>query len=171
MSQPGSSARAFGEPSLAARVGAAGRVSERGFTLFEMLVVMTIIAMAMGSMSLLYRKPSGAALAKAAALATASHLRDVRATAMSHGSERRVDIIPSKGLLSFDTGRADVRLDPSIQIAITSADSERRSADSAGIKFFPNGSSTGATITLRSDQHSYEVRVNWLTGRVSAGAL
>lgn len=146
-------------------------MNEHGFTLFEMLVVMTIIALAMGSMSLLYRKPSGASLAKHAALTTASHLRDVRAVAMSHGAARRVDIIPSKGLLSFDNGRADVRLDPSIRIAVTSADSERRSADSAGIKFFPNGSSTGATITLTSDQQSYEVRVNWLTGRVSAGAL
>jgi general secretion pathway protein H len=147
------------------------RSGEAGFTLFEMLIVMTILAMAMASMSMLYREPSGASRAKAAALLTASRLRDLRASAMTNRSERYAEIVPSKGVLSFGDGRAALRLDPSIEISVTAADSERRSPESAGIRFFPNGSSTGATIKLRSDRQSYEVRVNWLTGRVSASAL
>jgi general secretion pathway protein H len=147
------------------------RPGEAGFTLFEMLVVMTIVAMTMASMSLLYRTPSGASLAKSTALLTASRLRDLRAVAMSTGSERFAEIAPAARVLNFSDGRPAVRLDPSIEIAVTAADSERRSPGTAGIRFFPNGSSTGATITLKSDRQSYEVRVNWLTGRVSASAL
>jgi general secretion pathway protein H len=147
------------------------RSGEAGFTLFEMMIVMVIVAMTMASMSLLYREPSGASRAKAAALHAASRLRDLRAAAMVSGSERFAEIAPSKGILSFGDGRAALLLDPSIEITVTAADSERRSPGTAGIRFFPNGSSTGATIKLRSDRQSYEVRVNWLTGRVSASAL
>jgi general secretion pathway protein H len=41
----------------------------------------------------------------------------------------------------------------------------------AGVRFFPNGSSTGATIDLRTERQAYEVRINWLTGRVSTAAI
>lgn len=145
------------------------RASEAGFTLFEMLVVMTIIAMT--TLTMLYRAPSGTSLAKSAALLTASRLRDLRAAAMTTGSERFAEIAPVARVMSFSDGRPDLRLDHSIEISVTAADSEKHSPETAGIRFFPNGSSTGATIKLKSDRQSYEVRVNWLTGRVSASAI
>lgn len=165
MSLAGNSGRA-----ISARA-AAHRMDESGFTLFEILIVMVIAAMAMTSVSVLYRKPSAATLVKAAAMLTASGLRDLRAYAMTSGKERVAEIEPAARLLRFGEARAPMRLDPSIDIAVTAADGERRSQTSAGIRFFPNGSSTGATIKLTSGQQSYEVRVNWLTGRVSAVAL
>lgn len=175
MSRAGSSAPEDGVPAVPSHAGGslepADRRGEAGFTLFEILIVMTIAVMALASVSVLYRKPSGASQVKAAALIAASRLRDLRAAAMTSGEERVAEIEPVARLLHFGDGRASLQLGPAIEIAVTAADGERRSPTRAGIRFFPNGSSTGATIKLKSNRQSYEVRVNWLTGRVSASAL
>lgn len=146
------------------------RPNEAGFTLVEILAVMSIAAIAVGAISFALRNPSPEMKAKNAAMMTASRLRDVRATAMARGEERVVQIEPVKRLIRSADGRPDLRLDPSLDIAVTSADGERGSAHAAGIRFFPNGSSTGATITIGSRHAVYELRVNWLTGRVSMAA-
>ena len=147
------------------------RKGEAGFTLVEILAVMSIAALALSTVSFLYSSPSAGAKVKSAAQLTASGLRDLRAAAMSRGEERVAHIRPASRTILFGDGRAELRLDPSIDITVTSAESERATAQTAGVRFYPNGSSSGATITLRSDQQAYEIRVNWLTGRVSAVAL
>ncbi|SFV33460.1 GspH/FimT family pseudopilin [Hyphomicrobium facile] len=149
----------------------ARRPKEAGFTLVEILAVMSVAVVAAGAISFAFRNPSPGLKVKNAAMMTASRLRDLRATAMARGEERVVQIEPVHRLIRFDDGRPDLRLDPSIDIAVTSADGERGSAQSAGIRFFPNGSSTGATIKMGSQKTVYELRVNWLTGRVSMSAL
>jgi general secretion pathway protein H len=142
-----------------------------GFTLFELLVVMAIIVMAAAAISSLYRSPSSGTHVKAAALLTASRLRDLRAAAMTTGSERVATIDVNNRVIEFSDGHAALELNRSIAIAVTAADSERRSAATAGVRFFPNGSSSGATIELRSERQAYEIRINWLTGRVSTNAI
>jgi len=56
-------------------------------------------------------------------------------------------------------------------MSVTAADSERLSPVTAGLRYFPNGSSTGATIEFQAERQGYEVRINWLTGRVSVRAI
>ena len=36
-----------------------------------------------------------------------------------------------------------------------------------GIRFFPDGSSTGGYIALADDKTEYRVKVDWLTGHIS----
>lgn len=142
-----------------------------GFTLFEMLVVMAMIAMTLAAVSTLYRSPSSETQVKAAALLTASRLRDLRSAAMTSGRERVATIDVGNRVIRFSDERSSLELAKSISITVTGADSEKRSQAIAGVRFFPNGSSTGATIDLRMERHAYEVRINWLTGRVSTTAL
>lgn len=142
-----------------------------GFTLFELLVVMAIIVMAAAAVSSLYRSPSSGTQVKAAALLAASRLRDLRAAAMTTGSERVATIDVNNRVIRFSDGHAALTHNRSIALAVTGADSERRTAATAGVRFFPNGSSSGATIVLRSERQAYEIRINWLTGRVSTTAL
>lgn len=155
------------------RAGSSGRSApgNAGFTLFEMLVVMTIMAMAFVAVSAVYRAPSSGVQVKAAARLTASRLRDLRAAAMTTGSERVAMIDVNGRSIRFSDGRAPLEFARSIAIAVTGAESERNSPALAGVRFFPNGSSSGATIELRSERQAYEVRINWLTGRVSTAAL
>lgn len=142
-----------------------------GFTLFELLVVMAVIAMAVVAVSTLYPSPSSGTQVKATALLAASRLRDLRAAAMTTGSERVATIDVTRRVIRFSDGHAALQLNRAIAVAVTGADSERRSTTVAGVRFFPNGSSSGATIELRSERQAYEIRVNWLTGRVSTSAL
>lgn len=144
---------------------------EAGFTLFEVLAVMVIVGMMVAAVSAVYRPGSGTLEVRAAAMLTASRLRDLRSSAITSGKDRVVTIDVDSRLVQFNDGRSPVAINRAITVAVTGADSERRSPTTAGIRFFPNGSSTGATIKLSSERQAYEIRVNWLTGRVSTAAL
>jgi len=150
---------------------AADEHPDAGFTLFEMLVVMAVMVMAMMAISALYRAPSTGTVLRTEAMTMASRLRDLRAAAIAAGSERVASIDVDARAIQFSDGRAPVQLDRSLVLSVTAADSEQRGEAKAGIRFFPNGSSTGATIQLKSERQIYEVRVNWLTGRVSTAAI
>ena len=51
-------------------------------------------------------------------------------------------------------------------IEVTAAESERLSADEIGVRFFADGSNSGASMVLRNESRAYHVTVDWLTGRV-----
>ncbi len=159
--------RAMRQPATDSRA----RKGEAGFTLVEILAVMSIAALSLAAVSFLYSSPSGATKVKSAALMTASRLRDLRAAAMSRGEERVARIDPHSRVMLFGDGRPELRVDPSIDIQVTSAEGESTTPQTAGVRFYPNGSSSGATIKLSADRQTYEIRVNWLTGRVSASPL
>ena len=145
--------------------------SRSGFTVLELLVVMVVVAVAASSVLVLYRKPSAAMEVKAAALVTASRFRDLRALAVSTGTQRAAQIDVARRVITYGDGRAPVNINRAITMTVTAADSETLSSSRAGLRYFPNGSSTGATIEFHAERQSYEVRINWLTGRVSAGAI
>ncbi|MBN9290519.1 MAG: prepilin-type N-terminal cleavage/methylation domain-containing protein [Hyphomicrobium denitrificans] len=144
---------------------------EAGFTLFEMLAVLVIVALTAGAISMLYRSPSSEAQLKTASLMAASRLRDIRSGAMISGSDRLAVIDVARKSIEFSNGIAPMTFPRSIDLDVMSADSERVSPTAAGIRFFPNGASTGGTINLRSRDKAYEIRVNWLTGRVSSASI
>jgi general secretion pathway protein H len=90
---------------------------------------------------------------------------------MISGMDRVAVIDVAQRAIEFGNGIPPLLFSRSIDLDVVAADSERRSPSSAAIRFFPNGSSTGGTINLKSKGNAYEIRVNWLTGRVSTAAL
>lgn len=142
-----------------------------GFTLFEVLAVLVVIALSAGAISTLYRSPSSGAQLKTASLLAASRLRDIRSGAMISGADRVAVVDVQRRAIEFGNGIPPLVFSQAIDLDVVAADSERRSTSSTGIRFFPNGSSTGGTINLKSKGNAYEIRVNWLTGRVSTAAL
>src|SRR4051794_32016078 len=87
---------------------------EAGFTLFELLVVMTVIVMAYAAVTAIYTKPSRGIEVKAAARLTASRLRDLRAAAMTTGSERIATVDVNGRYIKFSDGRPPLMLAQSI---------------------------------------------------------
>jgi general secretion pathway protein H len=144
--------------------------AEAGFTLVELLAVMSIMAMLIVAVSSIYRSPSPRAEVKAAATLVAARMRDLRASAMTVGDERLAIIDVDGRALRFSDGRPPLQLSRKVALSVTGAESEASSATKAGVRFFPNGSSSGGTIQIQAEGQRYEVRVNWLTGRVSLAA-
>ena len=137
----------------------------RGFTLFEVLIVLVLIAVVAGlALSLAPAKPRSAE-ARYAVDEVANALRQARSRAILENRE---------SVLRIDAGRRALRLDSGVprtipgsaDIAVYGARSEQVAHRILGIRFFPDGSSTGGQVTLRAGEAAYRVTVEWLTGRV-----
>lgn len=140
--------------------------AEHGFTLLEMVCVLAIIAMLAAVLLPLIPRQTSRSRLQAYALETATLLKADRNAAIRHQSD--VDTLVDPGTRSIHSGASsavlripdDVRFD-----ALLPQTCNRRVALST-ISFFANGMSCGGTIALTRFDVGYEVRVNWLTGRV-----
>jgi general secretion pathway protein H len=142
-----------------------------GFTLIELLAVMMVTSLVIGAISVAYRAPSPGARLKTLAHVTASRLRDLRAAAMAMRAERVATIDTARRVMVFSDARAPIAIQRDITVSVVAADDEITAPARASIRFYPNGGSSGAAIAFRSGRQGYEVRVNWLTGRVSTVPL
>ncbi|MFT5511232.1 MAG: general secretion pathway protein H [Hyphomicrobiaceae bacterium] len=145
------------------------RNAQSGFTLIEVLVVFVILGVVIAAIGMWTRPSAGGTELKAAAAHIASTLRDARTRAILQQADRLVLVDVDRRLVWSGLKTRATRLGQGIRIAVTSAQSqsEARPNKVAGIRFYPNGSSSGATIRLYGTGQTHELRVNWLTGRVS----
>jgi general secretion pathway protein H len=138
----------------------------RGFTLLEMLAVIILIGIAAAAVSISVAHGLASARINAAAGELAASLRATRTQAIVRG-EQRVFEVDTRGAIYRGADRRDVRLPKGLELSVTSAASDQSGGDVARIRFFPDGSSTGGRITLRSGQREWHVNVSWLTGAIS----
>ena len=141
-----------------------------GFTLFELVVVLAILGLAL-ALIVGYRPPWSAALGlRGAAAELAAGLRLARAEAIAGNRPVSLD-------LDIDSRRYRIGSEPakqltgSFRLGLLTVAGERRDASSGGIRFNPDGSSTGGRISLADDRQTLAVGVDWLTGRVSVAEL
>jgi general secretion pathway protein H len=139
---------------------------QAGFTLLELMLVLAILAMATVAVSSLYRSNVGSTGFQSSAQVLASRLRDLRAAAMGRGTEKVATIDVNRRIVKFEDGRPPVAFDHNVKLEVTAAESEQLSPSVAGVRFYPNGSSSGGVIALHRNGQVFEVQVNWLTGRV-----
>ena len=136
-------------------------MAERGFTLLELLVVLVVMALMIAAVPVvLSGGVSGLAL-KADARALANALRHARGRAIVLNDEVVFTIDDATRRYAVTPGeRAGVLADG------TEVSVEPKSAAGA-IRFFADGGSTGGRVTISRDRRRYELRIDWLTGRVS----
>ncbi len=134
--------------------------SSAGFTLVELLVVLGITALVLAAV-LMARPKAVSTRVAIAARAVASTLHLARAQAMASNAETVFRIDMQKQL--FGLPRSMHALPRGMTVAMTVADTERV-GDSGGIRFFPDGQSSGGEIALTLDGQSARIAVNWLTG-------
>lgn len=138
----------------------------RGFTLLEMLAVIILIGIAAAAVSISVAHGLASARINAAAGELAASLRATRTQAIVRG-EQRVFEMDTRGETYRGADKRDVRLPKGLELSVTSAASDQSGGDRARIRFFPDGSSTGGRITLRSGQREWHVNVSWLTGAIT----
>lgn len=137
----------------------------RGFTLFELLVVMMILAMVTAVTLPSIGGRLGAARERTAARDLATVLRQTRGAAIA-GNRDLALTIDTNALTYATDGRPAHHLPEGLNVSLFAAETERLGRTAGRIRFFPDGSSTGGEVTLTSVKQAYLVRVDWLTGRV-----
>jgi general secretion pathway protein H len=140
--------------------------SQQGFTLVELMVVLLLLAIVGGLVSARLSVRSGSENLRAVAYKLASHYRAARAGAV-RGAADHIVLIDLANRVVTAGGEELLRVPEAIKIVAETSAAERRSASVAGVRFLPNGSSTGGTVRLESGGQAYAVRINWFTGRVS----
>jgi len=135
----------------------------QGFTLVELMVVMVIIALIMGLVATSMSSSISAAEARAATRKVVASLRYTRVRAIIDKSEQ-VFLVNTENRSYVAPGRKQVNLPEGVEVAITTARSELTSEDVAGIRFFPDGGSTGGHIELTVNEREYRINIAWLTG-------
>lgn len=150
-----------GEPSVAGPVGC------RGFTLIELLVVLTLIAViATLAAPRLDRVAPGVEL-RAAADALRADLRRARSLAIRDNRDAWVLIDVEQGVWGANGGAAGGEAPRGSEMSIVVAMQERLDDARGRVRFFPDGTSTGGSATLRRGDRAYRVEVDWFDGRVS----
>jgi general secretion pathway protein H len=137
--------------------------SNRGFTLVELMVVMVIIALVMGLVATSLSSSISSAEARAASRKLVASLRYTRARAILDKKEQ-VLLVDIDNRSYKAPGRKQINLPEGVDLTVTTARSELTSEAVAGIRFFPDGGSTGGHIELLINDREYRINVAWLTG-------
>ncbi len=137
-----------------------------GFTLVELIVVLAIGGLLLALTPPLITAALPGVELKAGARRAAGALRQTREIAIAQGIE-------ATWLLNIETGQYRVEgqgrqgaLPDGIKIELVTAQDELRSERLGGIRFFPDGSSSGGRLILKRGEGGLQVGVNWLTGRI-----
>lgn len=140
-----------------------------GFTLMELLLVLVIMSLLMTLVPPLVKNALPTVTIKAAANDLLQDLKYVRNMAILKGQQTSVLINTLDGSYFSehkDNGERHM-LPEGINISVNDAYLQDDSAESRRIGFFADGSSSGGVITLRANESTYRVVVDWVTGRLS----
>jgi general secretion pathway protein H len=137
-----------------------------GFTLVEMLVVLVIVSLMLAMVGTsISRNISGAEMRTAASKVAAS-LRYTRTQAIMKKTEQ-VFLVDTEALTYQAGDRKSEKLPKGMKVELNTARSELTSETAGGIRFYPDGGSTGGNVRLEANERVYQVNVAWLTGEAS----
>lgn len=139
---------------------------ERGFTLFEVLIVLAIVGLVSAIMAPMIFKGVSGTRSRAAAYEIAAALRQARGEAVATNADVALMVDPERGAYALEAAKPKM-LAGTLRLSLYAAQSEQLGTAIGGIRFYPDGSATGGQITVRDETTGYHVDVDWLTGRVS----
>jgi general secretion pathway protein H len=138
--------------------------SKAGFTLVEMLAVMSLVAL-IASLAVVMIPGSGRARLKSVVMDSVALMRRERVGAILTGHDHHVSLdVRRRTLVGDDGGKVAIPSDISVDIVgEDGAWAGRRAVTS----FHADGASSGAVLKFSREKLEYEVRVGWYTGGVT----
>jgi len=139
---------------------------QEGFTLLEMVCVLAIIALLAGVLLPFIPRETSRSRLQAYALQAATLLKTDRDAAIRRQVSIATLVDPGGRAIRSGASQAAIRIPDDVRFDAMLPQTCRRQAALSTIRFFANGTSCGGTIALTRFDAGFEVRVNWLTGRV-----
>ncbi|MGH6926254.1 MAG: GspH/FimT family pseudopilin [Propylenella sp.] len=138
---------------------------DRGFALYELVLALAIMGLIAGLVLPHLVRPAGPVEIRNAAEEIAALFRSDRNAALSarHDVVSRVDL--ASGLVRAGSSGRIVEIPRGVRVELVQSSRELAGGDS-GIRFLPDGRSSGGVLTLSRNHFSYRVSVNWLTASV-----
>lgn len=138
----------------------------RGFSLIELIAVIILISIVVTMVSIGFSKSLDGAKVRSASRDLVAALRYTRGQAIVKGKQQVLLVDTASN--TFEAPAKPVReLPKNVRIAIETAAGEQVSDSSGGIRFFPDGSSTGGNIRVYAGEREWRVNVAWLTGDIA----
>jgi general secretion pathway protein H len=139
----------------------------RGFTLLELLVVCVIVALLAALVPPLYSGAVPGARLKAAARDLAAALRETRSLAITRNREEVLYLNLDKPQYRIG-GRPPRIMAEGVHLSVESNSTQYGARpDEYRVRFFPDGSSSGAAIRLDAGGRAYRLDLNWLLGNIT----
>lgn len=140
--------------------------AQHGFTLLEMVCVLAIIGLLSAVLLPFIPHNTSRSRLQAYALQAATLLMADRNAAIRRGTDVATLVDPESRKIVSGAGRNTIRVPDDVRFDATLPKTCNQRPAFSTISFFANGMSCGGSIALTRFDTGYEVRVNWLTGRV-----
>ncbi|MFW5927072.1 MAG: GspH/FimT family pseudopilin [Wenzhouxiangella sp.] len=137
-----------------------------GFSLLELMVVMVLVAILFAVVGVSVSRSIGGAEIRNAAREITAGIRHTRGQAIVQRQQQVFHVDAEKRTWKASE-RDEVELPEGLDITLETARSELTGENAGGIRFYPDGASTGGSITLRANEREWHVTVSWLTGEVA----
>ena len=142
------------------------RPSERGFTLLEMVCVLALIALMAAVLLPFVPRNTSRSRLQGYVLQTAALLKEDRNAAIRRGTGVATLVDAGSHTIRSGSNADIIRIPDDVHFeTLLPRTCNQREALST-ISFFASGMSCGGAVALTRADVGYEIRVNWLTGRV-----
>lgn len=153
------------------RISIAGNKMSRrglqGFTLIELTVVLLIVVLGFSVLAVNISSGNQAAQLKAVARDLSSALRYARGQALISNQELAVAINLADNSYQLSNRDKIYHFSDEIELTLVIAQDEFKDDETGQIRFYPDGSSSGGRITMEWGQLSYQIDINWLSGKIT----
>lgn len=149
-----------------ARTQARPRARQAGFSLVELMVVLLIVALLFAVVGVSVSRSVRGAEIRNAAREVIAGIRHTRGQAIIQRQQKTFDVDADARSWTA-ANREPVQLPDGLHITLETARSEMTGENAGGIRFYPDGASTGGSVELQAGERRWTVEVSWLTGEVS----
>lgn len=138
---------------------------ENGFTLIELTVVLLIVVLGFTVIGSNVSSGNQSAQLKAAARDLVSALRYARGQALISHNQVAVAINLAENNYQISNRDKIYSFSDDIDLTLVIAQDELKDNEVGHFRFFPDGSSSGGSITMEWGVLMQQIEVNWLTGK------